>query len=366
MSTECECAVLAIRPQGLPPAGLADVLRQLARLSARADACRAECVAEAERTDVARREGYASTTAWLMSLSGEPAPICRSQIAVAAALENMPKTRKAFASGEVSESRVRLLAQAQALAPERFAQDEARLVAQAAAASSKRLPEVLAAWKHSTDPEAAEVEAERLHAQRALHVSPDWSGMVRLHGLLDPESGGVVLAAIRSLSEPPALDPADTRSPAQRQADALDEICHRYLNGNQGSGSSRPHLTVTIPWNTLRQGAGVIGTEAGPITAQAARRLACDATVSRIVLHQDGTLVAAGEARRVIPPALRRALEARDQGCTYPGCEVPARWCDAHHIEHWADGGKTVLANLRLYCRTHHGQQHDHHRPRRM
>jgi hypothetical protein len=366
VSTECGCAVLAVRPQGLPPAGLADLVRRAARLSARTDAFRAEVIAEAERTDAARKEGFASTTAWLMSLSGEQAAVCRSQIAVAEALEVMPETKKAFACGELSESRVKVLAQAQALAPEQFAQDEATLVAEAANAPAGRLPGVLAVWKRQADPVGAQVEAERLHALRVLHLSPDWSGMTRLSGLLDPEGGGIVLAALRSLAEPAALDPQDTRTTAQRQADALTEICHRYLNGQPGSGSSRPHVQITIPWEALTTGTGVIDTETGPISAQTARRLACDATVSHLFVDQDGTPVAAGEARRSIPTALRRGLDLRDRHCTHPGCDMPARWCDAHHIVHWADGGKTHLANLRLLCRTHHSRQHDQHpHPRR-
>jgi hypothetical protein len=357
--------ILSVRPQGLAPGELADGLRRLAVLAARVEAHRAEFICEAERCDAARREGFGSTTAWLMVLSGDPAPVCRSRVAVAASLQEMPETKKAFASGEVSESRVRLLAQAQALAPEQFAQDEAKLVAEAASVPARRLPQVLAVWKRNADLPAAEAEAERLHAQRALHVSPDWSGMVRVNGLLDPEGGGIVLAAIRGLSEPAALDADDPRTPTQRQADAFVEICHRYLRGGSGKGSSRPQLTVTIPWNTLQTGMGVVDTAAGPITGQTARRLACDATISRIICQQDGSPVEAGEARRVIPPALRRAVDLRDQGCTHPGCDVPARWCDAHHIVHWADGGKTEISNLRLLCRTHHGQQHDHHHPRR-
>jgi hypothetical protein len=365
VSTECGCAVLAVRPKGLPPAGLADVLRQLARLSARADARRAEFLAEAERTDAARQQGYGSTTAWLMALSGEPAPVCRSQIAVAAALEEMPETKAAFAAGYVSECRVRLLAQAQALAPEQFAQDEKTLVAQAVSTPSPKLPQVFREWRRQTDPEGAEADAARLHGLRTLHISPAWSGMVHVSGDLDPESGGVVLAAVRSLAEPAALDADDTRTPTQRQADALVEICHRYLDGNPGSGSSRPHLTITIPWNILHQACGVVDTEAGPISAQTALRLACDATISRIIVQADGTPVEAGAARRIISPALRRALDLRDRGCTHPGCDVPVRWCEAHHIEHWAQGGKTVMSNLRLLCRTHHSRQHDHHHPRR-
>jgi len=210
---------------------LADGLRRLGQLAARVDSSRAEFIAEAEHQGVARQQGFGSTTAWLMAISGDPAAVCRSQIAVATALEEMPETRGAFAAGAVSESRVRLLAQAQALAPEQFAKDEAALVAQAATVPSNRLPQVLEAWKRNTDPAGAEAEAERRHALRALHISPDWSGMVHLNGNLDPEGGLIVLAAIRCLSEPAALDPSDPRTQAQCRADALVEICHRHLDG---------------------------------------------------------------------------------------------------------------------------------------
>jgi 5-methylcytosine-specific restriction endonuclease McrA len=110
----------------------------------------------------------------------------------------------------------------------------------------------------------------------------------------------------------------------------------------------------------MQKGSGVADTEVGPISSEAVRRLACDATVSRIIVQADGSPAEAGHSRRVIPPALRRALDLRDQSCTHPGCDIPARWCDAHHIRHWADGGKTNLANLRLLCRKHHRDAHNH------
>ena len=90
----------------------------------------------------------------------------------------MPETRKAFASGELSESRVRVLAQAQALAPEQFAQDEATLVAQAAQCAFQQ--GCRRCWPYGNATlirPGAQVEAERLHALRVLHLSPDWSGM---------------------------------------------------------------------------------------------------------------------------------------------------------------------------------------------
>jgi hypothetical protein len=118
---------------------LGDLLLRAGRVSSRTDA-RARVIAEAERTDAARREGFRSISEWLAALTGEPVPLVRSQVAVAEALQQMPETRKAFAAGEISESRMRALAQAQRLAPDQYAQDEAALVARLAAASSEQVP----------------------------------------------------------------------------------------------------------------------------------------------------------------------------------------------------------------------------------
>jgi len=171
VEADCACELLAVEPDGLPPAGLADGLRRIGRLSVRADARRAVWVAEAERTDAARKEGFRSTTEWLAALSGEPVAACRRQVAVAEALEDMPETKKAYAAGDLPESRVKVLAQAQALCPEQFARDEAALVARVAAARSQQVPKVLAEWNKNTGPQAAEAHAERLHTLRFLHLS---------------------------------------------------------------------------------------------------------------------------------------------------------------------------------------------------
>ncbi len=345
---------------GLSDAGLEEDLRRWQHLTAQGDARRADLIAEAERRDLARREGFGSTTAWLMAVSGDPAAVCRSRVALAASLRAMPETKAAFAAGALPESRVRLLTQVKQLAPEQFSKDEAQLVAQAASVSSQRLPQVLAEWRRTTDPQGAVADTERLHALRALHISPAWSGMVHLNGDLDPEGGAIVLAAIRSLSEGNALDPDDPRTPAQCRADALVEVCRRYQQGGHGDSRPRPQITVTIPWSALQKGSGVVDTETGPISAEAVRRLACDASVSRVILDGHSVPVEMGRAHRVVPPALRRALELRDQRCAHPGCEVPVRWCDAHHLRHWADGGSTSLANLQLLCRRHHRAAHHH------
>ena len=96
----------------------------------------------------------------------------------------------------------------------------------------------------------------------------------------------------------------------------------------------------------------------GPIPAERARQLACDAGISRIITAGASQPLDVGRRTRTVPTQLRRALAARDRGCKFPSCDRPVAWCDAHHRRHWADGGPTVLANLVLLCRLHHTMIH--------
>jgi hypothetical protein len=93
------------------------------------------------------------------------------------------------------------------------------------------------------------------------------------------------------------------------------------------------------------------------LSAESARRLACDAAVVRVAQKPDGTILGVGRKTRTVPPAIRRALEIRDRGCRFPGCGK--RFTDAHHLRHWADGGETSLGNLVLLCRHHHRLVHE-------
>ena len=89
-----------------------------------------------------------------------------------------------------------------------------------------------------------------------------------------------------------------------------------------------------------------------------ARTLCCDPVLRTVVLDSLGNPVDLGRRTRLVPPGLRRALEVRDGGCVFPGCDAPAPWCDSHHVVHWADGGPTSAENLASLCRHHHGVTH--------
>jgi hypothetical protein len=92
----------------------------------------------------------------------------------------------------------------------------------------------------------------------------------------------------------------------------------------------------------------------GPVSPETARRLACDASLMRVVMDGRSEPLDVGRRTAVVPPAMRRAVIVRDRHCRFPGCDRPHAWCDAHHVAHWADGGATALDNLLLLCRRHH------------
>ena len=95
------------------------------------------------------------------------------------------------------------------------------------------------------------------------------------------------------------------------------------------------------------------------ISAEVSRRLLCDAGVVRMLEDEMGKTIDVGRKTRTIPAALRRALDARDGGCRFPGC-TNRIFTDAHHVEHWLDGGETSLDNTVLLCRRHHRYLHEH------
>ena len=191
----------------------------------------------------------------------------------------------------------------------------------------------------------------------------DRNGGYELAGWLDREAAEIVRAALSPLAAPrPATDTEiDLRTASQRDADALVELAHRALEAGDlpTEGGERPQVVVTVSLAVLR---GRIGSASlalgGPINADVARRIACDAQVIPMVLGARGEPLDVGRASHTIPTAIRRAVIVRDRGCAFPGCSVPARWCEIHHIVHWADDGATSVGNCVALCGRHHRLLH--------
>ena len=156
----------------------------------------------------------------------------------------------------------------------------------------------------------------------------------------------------------------DDRPAAQRQAEALADVCGYVLDHAPSAvlpecGGQRPHVNVLVRLEDLENRARAACLDfGGTLSPESLRMLCCDAAVVPVVLNGKGQPLDVGRITRTIPDGLRRAVAARDRGCAHPGCGRPASWCEVHHIREWENGGPTRLDNLVMLCRVHHRQIH--------
>lgn len=321
-------------------------------------------LAEIERRRLFERDGQLSAVSWLATTFKVAWGTAREHVRVARALEEMPETRRALDTGDLSMSAVRVLVAARDADPDAFRRCEAQLVEAARIHSMQDLQRVAAYWRQAVEKERALEGDDRLRERRRLHASVSFLGMVRVDGDLDPETGETLLTALRAVldAESRSRGEGDGRTPAQRRADALGEICRQWLDVAErpNVAGERPQVTVTVGADAIQGASG--GTSemdhVGPVHPEAVRRLACDASVMRVVMAGRSEPLDVGRRTPVVPPAIRRAVILRDNHCRFPGCDRPRTWCDAHHIVHWADGGPTALPNLVLPCRRHDRMVH--------
>jgi hypothetical protein len=337
---------------------------QLQRLAEAVEARRLRWQGELQRRRSWRRDGFVSGDAWLAERFGLSGSAARDQLKVASALEAMPQARRALEEGDLTSSAVRVLVEARQGHPDAYRSQEVDLVEAARPKSVDELRRAMGEWSQAVDIQEGADATERLREQRHLTVCATAQGMLRVSGELDPESGEALTTAIQAVVDADLRSggPVDLRTPGQRWADALVEVARRSLDAADRPtvAGERPHITVTVDLGVLQGEAGVGRLDhAGLVGAEAVRRLACDASVSRVVLAGASEPVDIGRRTPVVPPSLRRAVVLRDDSCRFPGCRRPQAWCDAHHVKHWADGGTTSLSNLVLLCRPHHRLVHE-------
>ncbi|RAO58749.1 hypothetical protein LUPAC06_02339 [Micromonospora saelicesensis] len=326
-------------------------------------------VRELDGRGVAIAQGASSTAVWLrerLRLSGRSA---RQLVQLATTIDAAPQAvRDALLSGAITVEQGRVVAETVAALPVDAGPEVADKAAQLLIdwadrfdpTSLSRLGERVLAHVAPELADQAELKAleratERAEARRHVTLSEQQNGQVRLSGNLDTEIASLLREAIDPLCAPAGEH--DDRSPGQRRADALGEICRLALRTGQlpDNGGDRPQLVVTVSLEELVNGVRAGTLETGTrLTPGAVRRLACDAGVLPVVLDGNSQVLDVGRQRRLFTGPLRRALVLRDVGCAFPGCDRPPRWCDGHHIRHWADGGVTALGNAVLLCGYHH------------
>src|SRR5436305_7921966 len=216
------------------------------------------------------------------------------------------------------------------------------LVSWAAPMSVNQVRALCRGVRCTIDPEGVERDDELDFETRNLKISKLADGMYFMDGILDAVGGAAVKAALEALASPRSGEVRRSgRTHKQRMADALVELANHGLESGAlpARKGVKPHLNVTTSLEGLQGLPGAAGIEGTPISQKTLERLACDCTVSRVMLA-DSVVIDVGRPTRSVSPAMRRALKARDQHCRFPACDRPASWTAAHHIEFWRHGRK--------------------------
>ncbi len=319
-----------------------------------------------------RREGWVgrqliSCAHWLNFKCGLNLGAAREKVRVAHALERLPQIAAAMGRGELSYSKVRALTRVAEAGTEPY------FLSIALHGTAHHVEKLVRCYRRAQEAEELSHEAQQ-QAKRELEYWFDTDGALVIKGRLPALAGAMVIKALEAAmdSAPRPQRRADTEEegPPQelplswgaRRADALAVVAESYLQraARSCSTADRHQIVVHVDAETLRErAAGRCEIEGGPtLPVETVRRLSCDASLVRIMENESGAPLDVGRKTRSIPPAIRRALAARDRGCRFPGC-THQRYLDAHHIRHWAEGGATKVSNLLTLCRFHHRLVHE-------
>jgi hypothetical protein len=315
-------------------------------------------------TDEYNAQGFISPIHWIRHKCHMGGGAAADRIAVGELTQSLPHSIQATEDGEIGFAHLALIARtAVAVGNARSTRlDETELLDKARQFTVGRFRDFCDMARHAADADRyvrGEVEAVET---RTFTIKPGENGLVFLRGTLDAEGGAAVRTALEPLAR--RKGKGDGRMVDRRMADALIELAAHALDAGvlPQHASQRPHVQVTATLETLLQRAGAPAAHLElsiPISAKAVERMTCDCNVTRILLGADSAVIDVGRSKRKIPGPTRKALNVRDKGCRWPGCDRPATWTAGHHFVHWSKGGPTDLSNLVLLCHRHHWMVHE-------
>jgi Domain of unknown function (DUF222) len=360
-------ALLTLDPDTLDDGALADAVVGLHRQQARLAAATARLTAELDARQVWAGDGSRSCGAWLAHRCRVPGGQARAGVRLGRRLRAMPATAEAFATGDIGQRHVAVLASlAGGRTAECFVRDEVMLVGFASTMPWPDFCRAVEYWRQCADPDGVERDAAHDEAVRRVHLAEGLRGTGHLDGLLTQLGRVTVAGALGRIEQ--ELFEADwasaraehgsaatachlTRTPAQRRHDALVEMARRAVAAAPDGKRPRPLVSVLVGYETFK---GRIcefadGTVTTPGTVAS---LLDEALIERVVFDGPSRVIDLGRARR-FTGAVRRAIEVRDRHCTHPGCDLPTERCQGDHIQPWSDGGPTIGDNGQLRCGHH-------------
>lgn len=373
----------AIDLTGLAPGEIARTLAAVQDVSRIAQAITLDLAAAADASNVARTQGAASTQAWLAQTNGISHRNASRDLKLAKDLQTVaPQTRQAMSLPGMSTDKAHVITGAMAKLPQvldeaQRATVEADLVQRAQKHSiedlrraAKRAVEVIdTRWADELESATLKQEEDAAHKQSEFWMRPvDADGMVEGGFTIPQLEAGILKSALESFTSPRH----DCTSQPDESTDLIDErptyrhklgraftaiIGHLPTDSFGNHGGVAATLVVTTDYETLKGEVERAGTDShgNRISPDTIRELACTAGILPAVMGNGRSrIMAVGRKRRLFNSAQRIALAHRDGGCAFPGCDRPPGWCEAHHINPWANGGNTDINEGVLLCARHH------------
>lgn len=336
----------------------------------------------------------------------------RTLINVAEALRGMPHLTVAFRAGVVGWAQVRaIVLETRGLSVDARAEIDARFddLDAVGRMDADQLIGVVGDDAARLRPDLAAARELRTIESRFLHIQPALDGALTGYFELDPEAGATFLEGLETVSDQPApptgtftnppshttekpdmgavtdsqdahdaqdaegggvpqwADPVVGRSRARQRADGLVRLAELALGAHPDGGGGR-FRRARVRMHVVADIATLVGddraakaarllwqTVGSPpaLTPGAVRRLASDADL-RFLVTDGGRVLGVSRPTPSIPANVRAAVQTRDQGCRFPGCQIPVWWTDLHHVVARQDAGPTTIDNLVALCRKHH------------
>lgn len=336
-----------------------------------------EALGEFDRRELWLKAGFASCAAWLMARCGSSSRAARDHVSVAARLEDAPLVRTALAEGRLSFSKVRALCRVVKPENEEFLLGLA--MDMTAAQLERHVRNYEASQRRITDQD----ERER-RAKCGVTTWTDFEGLVHHEVVTPPEEGIVISRAIeygieqlhreRRAADKAAF--AEGREPEvrpklgakERRLEGLAWVCKQGLVNAERDPSGIPMDDPYLIVFHVREGSAEVDEKGRvdlgggiAVAPSVLKRLCCSSMIQAMLVGDDGSRpLDLGRRARVAQPKQKLALSTMYDSCGFPGCEIPVRWCQFHHVRWWdRDGGPTDLDNLRPLCRRHHSLVHE-------
>ena len=366
-------AVAEVQPVFMGVRDKEAVLVELHRVEAQLAELKCRVLAAAD--DVAAEHGARDVAAWLAhATAAEPAAV-RAELRLGRGLESRPVVAAGMRAGLVSAAQARVIVEAVDELPSDLGADlaadaEQTLVGFAGQHRPSELRRLGRRILEVVAPDVADAhEGERLEAEErraretaSLRLRDQGDGRTRITGVLPTSVTDRLQHYLQAFTSPrqrPERVP-QRRAYAHAFAALLEVLDPDRLPEHGGDATT---VLVTLSLDQLRTELAaaevVVGEGEAVISAQQARRLACQASIIPVVLGGKGEVLDLGRARRLHTRAQRKALRLRDRRCRGEGCTIPAAWTEVHHLDPWSTGGPTDLDHAACLCSHHHHLIHD-------